>query len=135
MVTPNEIVWGPGSSALPPGAQMAVVYGDPSKNALFIIQAKFPANYKIPAHWHPTDENVTVLSGSLWMGMGDKLEESTAKAYPVGSFMSMPAKHNHFAFAKEEAVIQVAAIGPFQVNYVNPADDPRNAGKASKSKK
>lgn len=130
MVSPNDIKWGPGPAALPPGAQMAVLEGDPSKaGGLFTIRAKMPDGYKIPPHWHPTDENVTVLQGTLLMGLGEKFDQAAAHEMTAGSFATMPKGVRHFAMAKGETLIQVHAIGPFEVNYVNPADDPRNQAK------
>jgi quercetin dioxygenase-like cupin family protein len=127
MVTPAEIKWGDVPPNIPHGAKMAVLYGDPAKNELFILRLKLPAGYKIPAHWHPTDENITVLSGAFMMGMGDKLDPAKAKAYPVGSFLVTPAKTNHFAITKEETIVEVSAMGPFAITYVNPSDDPSRA--------
>ena len=92
---------------------------------MFTLRAVVPANYKIPAHWHPSAENVTVLEGTLYMGMGQKLDESKATALTAGGFTSLPGKMGHFAFTKESAVIQVHAMGPFAITYYNPADDPR----------
>jgi uncharacterized RmlC-like cupin family protein len=99
------------------------MYGDPSKPGLFIVRLKVPANYKIMPHSHPTDENVTIVSGSVAFGMGDKLD-TKAKAMPAGSFVSMPAKMHHFAFSTKESVVEVSAMGPFQIDYVDPKDDP-----------
>ena len=125
MLTPDQIKWGDAPPLFPKGAKMAVLYGDPSKpGELFIVRLKVPAGYKIPAHWHPTDENVTVISGTFNMGMGDKLDPAKSKAFPAGSFAVCPAKVNHFAFAKQAAIVEVSAIGPFAMTYVNPADDP-----------
>ena len=84
---------------------------------------KMPAGYKIPAHWHPSDENITVISGTFNLGMGDKLDVAKSKAFPAGSFAVAPAKMNHFAIAKQAAIVEVSAIGPFAITYVNPADD------------
>ena len=125
--TPDELKWGPAPPGLPPGAQLAVVSGDPSEaGGSFIMRAKFPDGYKIPAHWHPTDENVTVIQGTLNIGMGDKLDESAAKQLPVGSFALMPKNMRHFAFASGETIVQIHGIGPFEITYVNAADDPRH---------
>lgn len=125
MLTPGDIKWGDAPPVFPKGAKMAVLYGDPAKaGELFIVRLKVPAGYKIPAHWHPTDENVTVISGTFNMGMGDKLDPAKAKAFPAGSFAVAPAKVNHFAFTKQGAIVEVSAIGPFAMTYVNPADDP-----------
>ena len=127
MLTPAEVKWGDAPPNLPGGAKLAVLYGDPGKEGLFIIRLKMPAGYRIPAHWHPTDENVTVLAGSFMMGMGDTLEASSGKLYPTGSFLVTPAKTNHFAMAKGETIVEVAAMGPFAITYVNPDDDPSKA--------
>ena len=125
MLTPKDIKWGDAPAVFPKGAKMTVLYGDPAKEGqLFIVRLKMPAGYKIPAHWHPTDENITVLTGTFLMGMGDKLDASKTKAFPAGSFAVALAKVNHFAIAKTESVVEVSAIGPFAMTYVNPADDP-----------
>ena len=130
MVTPDQVKWGPGPPALPPGAQMALLDGDPSKaGALFTIRAKMPDGYKVPPHWHPTDENVTVLQGTFMMGLGEKFDPAKAHAMKAGSFARMPKEARHFAMAKGETLIQVHAIGPFEVTYVNASDDPRNKAK------
>jgi len=110
---------------LPPGAQMGVLVGNPGKAEPFVIRTKLPDGYKIPAHWHAGDENVTVMKGTLLIGKGDKLDPSSMEELPAGSFMSMPRTMRHFAMAKGETIIQVHGIGPFDITYVNPADDPR----------
>jgi quercetin dioxygenase-like cupin family protein len=104
---------------------MAMIQGDPKNPGLFAVRFRLPADYKIPPHFHPADEQVTVLAGAINMGMGDKFDTSKATALPRGSFSIVPAKANHFAFTKEETVIQVHGIGPWSITYVNPADDPR----------
>ena len=104
---------------------MAVIQGPIDQATPFIIRVKFPADYKVPAHWHPATEHVTVLSGTFHMGVGDKLDPSKTTALSAGSLSIMPAKTHHFAWTKEETVVQVHGIGPFAVTYVDPADDPR----------
>ena len=126
MIRADQIVWGVGPSSLPPGGQIAVILGDPSQPAPFTIRAKLPARYRVAPHWHPGDENVTVLSGTVAMGMGEKFDEKALMALPVGGFAAMPANARHFFTTRTAAVIQVHGMGPFVVNYVNPADDPRN---------
>ena len=127
VITPiAEAKWGPAPPALPPGAQMAVLSGDPGKAAPYAVRLKFPANYSIQAHSHPGDENVTVTSGELFMGMGDKLDKAAGKGLPTGGYAQMPAGMNHFAFTKGETTIVLFGIGPVGFKYVNPADDPRN---------
>ena len=105
---------------------MALLEGDPSApNALFTVRLRLPANYKIMPHSHPSDEHVTVMSGTLALGMGDKHDPAQLKDLPAGGFGVMPAGHHHFAMARTDTVIQVHAMGPFEFVYVNPQDDPR----------
>jgi hypothetical protein len=125
-LAPADLTWVDAPPSLPKGAKIAVLYGDPTKPGMFIIRAKFPAKYKVMPHWHPGDENVTVISGGLAIGMGDTVDPKT-KVLPAGSFFSMPAKMHHYAFTKRATVIEVAGTGPFAVNYINPADDPSKA--------
>jgi quercetin dioxygenase-like cupin family protein len=127
MVTPAEIKWGDAPPVMPPGQKMAVLVGDPSKPGLYIIRGKCPAGYKIPPHWHPSDEHVTVISGTALMGMGDKIDLKTAKTLPAGSFSVVPAKEHHYLVAKTEIVVEVIGNGPFGMTYVNPDDDPSKA--------
>jgi quercetin dioxygenase-like cupin family protein len=120
----KDVKWGPPPPALPPGAKMAVLAGDPAANGLVTVRLKMPAGYKVPPHWHPTDEHVTVLSGSVLLGMGDKLDEAQAKPLTAGGYVVAPANMHHFALTKTGAVIQIHLNGPFGITYVNPADDP-----------
>ena len=126
-VMPSDLKWGPGPAGLPAGAQVAVLSGDPGKEGMFTIRLKFPAGYAVAAHHHPTPELVTVIEGSAAMGMGDKLDKSKAKTLGVGGFVELPPNMNHFAFTETGAIVQIVSHGPFQIIYVNPADDPRNA--------
>jgi quercetin dioxygenase-like cupin family protein len=122
----GETKWGPAPPSLPPGAQLAILEGDPrTKGATYTIRAKFPDGYKVPPHWHPVDENVTVLKGTLILGRGDKFDPKGAMELTVGTFSHMPKGTRHFAQAKGETIIQVHGVGPFEVHYVNPEDDPR----------
>src|SRR5262249_26569706 len=125
MVMADDIKWSPGPPHLPEGVKISVLRGDPTKAEPYVLRAKMPAGYKVPPHWHPTDENVTVLSGTLMMGKGEKLDPDAAKALTAGSFARMPKEMRHFAFAKGETIIQIHGIGPFAITYVNPDDDPR----------
>lgn len=120
----KDVKWGPPPPALPPGAKMAVLAGDPAAAGLVTVRLKMPAGYKVPPHWHPTDEHVTVLSGSVLLGMGDKLDEAAAKTLTAGGYVVAPANMHHFALTKTGAVIQIHLNGPFGITYVNPADDP-----------
>ena len=129
----KQATWGPAPPMLPPGAQIAVLAGDPTKAAAYAIRLKFPANYAIPAHSHPTDEHVVVTSGVMTFGMGDKLTKGTAnKTIAVGGFALMPANMNHFAYTTTETTIVLYGQGPVEFKYVNPSDDPRNAKPGTK---
>jgi quercetin dioxygenase-like cupin family protein len=122
--------WGPAPPLLPAGAQIAVLAGNPTSTGAYTIRLKFPANYAIPAHSHPTDENVVVISGALTFGMGDKLskKDSAVKTLPIGGYALMPANVNHFAYTgSQETTVVLYGQGPVEFKYVNPADDPRNA--------
>ena len=123
--TPDKIQFGPAPNSLPPGAQAAVLDGDPTKAGLFVIRIKFPDGYRVPPHWHPTDEHVSVVSGTLMAGMGPKVDEGAMQTLGAGSYVKMPAKMNHYVRAKGETIVQVTGMGPFQVTYVDPKDDPR----------
>lgn len=129
MVTPDQFKWGPAPPALPAGSQIAVLEGDPSKSGPFAIRVKLPDGYKVQPHWHPTDEKIVVLEGTFGMGFGEKFDPAAGSELPVGSYAVTPEKVPHFVWAKGETVIQVSGMGPLVVNYVNPADDPRNASK------
>jgi len=124
----NDLVFGPAPAVFPPGAEMAVLQGDPSvPGAIFTVRLRFPNRYIIPAHFHPTDESVTVIRGTFLVGIGDVFDRD-AFLPPLhrGDFITAPANVNHFAQARGRTEVQVHAIGPFEMTYVNPADDPRN---------
>jgi hypothetical protein len=123
-VAAPEIKWGPAPPVLEKGAEFAVVSGDPSKAGPYVIRLKIPAGFKIAPHWHPTDENVTVISGTFALAMGEKFDAAALKDLPAGGYALMPAEMRHFAQAKTAATVQVHGVGPFALNYVNPADDP-----------
>ena len=125
MVTPSAVAWGPGPAALPAGAQAAVLEGDPAKAGPFTLRVKLPDGYKIPPHYHPADEHVTVLQGTFVMGVGEKFDQSAGRELTVGSFAMMPMGTRHFAWAKGDTILQLHGIGPWGVTYVNPSDDPR----------
>lgn len=130
-----EAQWGPAPPMLPEGAEIAVLAGNPMAPSPYTIRLKFPAHYKIPAHSHPTDENVVVVSGALTFGMGDKLQKGNPanKTLGPGGFALMPANMNHFAYSGEEpTTIVLYGQGPVEFKYVNPADDPRQAKSATR---
>jgi hypothetical protein len=117
-LTPAELTWGSGPSMLPPGASMALIEGAPFKPGPFTFRLKFPANYRIPPHWHPVKVTVTVISGTFHMGFGDELNTSKSKTLPAGSVFEMPARIHHFGWTSEETIIQEHGVGPLTVNYL-----------------
>jgi quercetin dioxygenase-like cupin family protein len=128
-VLPERIEWKPAPAAIPPGAEAAVIEGDPTRPGLFTMRLRFPDGYRIKPHYHAADEHATVISGTLIMGLGDTWDESKGTPLPAGAFSVMAAGTRHFAWARGETVIQVHAMGPWKLTYVNQADDPRNATK------
>jgi quercetin dioxygenase-like cupin family protein len=124
VATPDSLKWV--EPATFPGARMAIVQDDPSKEGLFVYRVKFPANYKIAPHRHKASENVRVLSGMFFVGMGEKFDQGSGKELLVGGFVAIPPQHPHFAWAGgQETVVQVHGVGPTDITFVNPADDPR----------
>ncbi len=124
-LTPDAVEWIAAPPVLPAGAKIAVLQGDPAQRGLFVIRILYPAGYRISPHNHPTHEHVTVLRGTLNVGMGEKFEKSATKLLNTGSFATLPAGMNHFSWVDTETEVQVHGTGPFTVNYVDPADDPR----------
>ena len=126
-VRPADVKWGDPPPVFAKGAHFTVISGDPSKEGLYVVRLKMPAGYKIMPHWHPTDEHVTVLSGTLALGMGDDFTAKTMTKLPAGGYAVLPANMHHYAMATTAAVVQVHGIGPFQLTYVHPEDDPSKA--------
>jgi quercetin dioxygenase-like cupin family protein len=131
LLTPNDVKWVDAPPVFPRGAKFAVVEGDPkTAGQLVSFRVKMPDGYKIPPHFHPADEHVIVLQGTFNMGMGDKLDQNATKPLEAGSFAVMPKGQHHYAWTKGETIVQVYAVGPWGLTYVNPADDPRSTKNA-----
>jgi len=121
----DKLAWAPAPPIFPAGAQMVVLQGDPAADGILTVRLKFPNNYVIPAHWHPTDEYVTVIKGNFLVGLGDKFsKDALLPAMQPGDFITAPARMNHFAMAQGETIVQVHMMGPFQLTYADPKDDP-----------
>ena len=127
LVPADKIQWGPVPPVLPAGAEIAVLEGNPSEKGPLTLRLRFPANYNIPAHWHSMSERLTVLSGALNVGMGDKLDRKVTQKLAPGGYVSLPAKMHHFAWAATPTVVQINLEGPFDIFYVDPADNPQKA--------
>jgi Cupin domain len=129
VINPGSIKWGDAPPSLPKGAKLAVLYGDPSKAGPFCIRLMAPAGYKIPPHWHSQAEALTVISGTFYLGMGDKMDATAAQPLKAGGFHYLPPKEHHFAFSKASSVVQINGEGPFDITYIDAADDPQKTTK------
>jgi quercetin dioxygenase-like cupin family protein len=125
VVPADAIEWGPAPASLPPGAQAAALLGHPTQPGPFVLRLKFPAGFTIPPHRHSKDEFVTVISGAFAVAAGERLDRTAAKPLPAGSFVHLPAGMAHYAMAAEPTVVQINGVGPFDVQYIDPKDDPR----------
>jgi quercetin dioxygenase-like cupin family protein len=126
IVSPHEVKWGPAPDVLPAGAQAAVLLGDPSKEGLFVLRLKFPKGYRVAPHTHSVPEVVTVMSGSFRLGMGETADQTKAQLLSPGSFFALPPGMVHHVFIDaDNTIIQISTNGPWDLNYVNPKDDPR----------
>ena len=123
--TPEAVPYGPAPAFVPAGAQLAVLEGNPmGATGDYTVRLKMPGGYRIAPHWHPQRENVTVISGTFKVGMGDVFDESKMGAFPAGSFAYLDPDMHHFAKAEGEVVVQIHGVAPVQFNYVHPEDDP-----------
>jgi quercetin dioxygenase-like cupin family protein len=130
LTCPADLKWTEGGAELP-GVKVALLYGHPDKAALFVVRARLPAHYRLPPHWHASDENVTVLSGAIYVGRGGTIDASAAKMIAAGGFFSVPAQSDHYLFTRTETTIQLTAVGPFGMMYVHPTDDPSKTAVAN----
>jgi quercetin dioxygenase-like cupin family protein len=126
MVSAKTIVWGPAPPSMPPGPKVAVLHGDPAKEGHFVMRLKAPDGFKVPPHYHPSDENLTVLQGTFMIGTGEKADPAGLKPLNAGDYMFMPKETRHYGMMKGETILQISGMGPFAITYVNPDDDPRN---------
>jgi quercetin dioxygenase-like cupin family protein len=123
--TPDKIEYGPAPTFIPAGAQLAVLEGDPTASTGdFTVRLKMPDGYRIPPHWHPKRENVTVISGNFRVGMGDSFDESKMMTFGPGSFAYLDPSMHHYGMAHGETIVQIHGMSPLQINYVNANDDP-----------
>ena len=121
---PDQITWGPGPASLPAGTKAAVLEGNPSETGPFTMRVLLPNRYRIPPHFHPAVEHVTVLPGTFKVGMGDKFDGSAMTSLPTGTFAALEPGTHHFAESQGETIVQLHGVGPWRITYVNPADDP-----------
>ena len=125
----GDLKWGPAPPVLPKGAKVAVLNGDPFKPGQYTIRLSAPANYKLAPHWHSQTENLTIISGAFYIGMGDKADAKNAHELRAGGYHYLPAKAYHYAFTKTPTVVQISGEGPFDINYLDPNDKPAAASK------
>jgi quercetin dioxygenase-like cupin family protein len=126
---PDAIKWAPAPPILPTGAKIAVLEGDPAKAGAFTLRLSLPAGYRIPPHFHPVTEHVTVIDGTFYVGMGESFDPAKVTALPTGTFAALEPGVRHFAYTKGATTIQLHGVGPWGLTYVNPADDPRTKTK------
>jgi quercetin dioxygenase-like cupin family protein len=127
VVRSDAIEWQEGPDTLPPGAEIALLHGDPYAEGVYALRVKLPPDYVVPPHFHPRTENVTVLEGTLYLGMGETFDRAKGEAMGPGAFLSIPPDHAHAAWTEEEpAVFQLHAEGPYEIHYIDPDDDPRS---------
>jgi quercetin dioxygenase-like cupin family protein len=125
-VVPGDAMkWGPAPPSLPPGAQAAILLGSPALEGPLVLRLKFPAGFVVPPHRHSKDEFVTVISGGFAISAGEKLDRAALKPLPPASFIHLPAGMPRYAIADGETVVQINGTGPFDVQYIDPKDDPR----------
>lgn len=125
IIEADKVQWSAGPPSIGAGAQAAVLYGDPSKEGIFVMRLKLPSGFKIAPHTHPKPEILTVVSGAFHIGMGSTADETKAQRLGPGSFFAFEPGLAHYAHVDEETVVQLSSTGPWTINYVNPADDPR----------
>lgn len=125
IVQPDQVKYGPAPDVLPRGAELAILEGNPSEPGPFTMRLRMPDGYRIPPHYHPAIEHVTVLQGTFKVGMGDKFDASALTPLATGTFGALAPGTHHFAQAQGKTVLQLHGVGPWKLTYVNPADDPR----------
>lgn len=134
VVPVEKVQWNPAPPILPPGAQLAVLEGNPGAKGPIVMRLKFPANYVVPPHWHSMAERITVISGTFNIGDGDAVDRKASQPLTAGGFLSLPAKMHHYAWVKVPTIVQINLEGPFDLFYVNAADDPQKKAAPSSTK-
>jgi hypothetical protein len=125
VATPDAVKWVKAPASLPEGAKLAILEGNPASAGPFTMRLSMPAGYRIPPHFHPVIEHVTVIEGTFYVGMGEAFDASKAVALPTGTFAALEPGVRHYALTKAPTIIQLHGVGPWSLTYVNPADDPR----------
>jgi len=128
-VSAEEITWGEAPPVFPKGAQMAVLFGNPSKKGPYAIRFKMPDGYKIAPHWHTQDEQLTVLTGTFVLHLGDTMDVPGHTLGP-SAYHFLPARMHHAAESTGETILQINGNGPFDIHYLDPADDPSKKASA-----
>ncbi len=124
-INPAKIVWTDSTPALPKGAKLAILSGNPGKEGIFTIRLLLPPDYVIAPHRHPSDEHITVIDGQLSVGMGATIDRNEAWKLDRGGYAVAAANMNHYLLTTAGATVQITAEGPFQMIYADPKDDPR----------
>jgi quercetin dioxygenase-like cupin family protein len=118
-VFPDQIQWGEAPPSLPPGAKVYILEGNPLQDGIFTMRVKFPPYYKLPAHWHPKDERVTVIEGAVYVGFGETMDTTSAQKFSQGSYYVNPVESHHYVFTQSEGVVmQITGNGPWGITYI-----------------
>jgi quercetin dioxygenase-like cupin family protein len=118
-VFPDQIQWGEAPPSLPPGAKVYMLEGSPMQEGIFTMRVKFPPYYKLPAHWHPNDERITVLEGAVYVGFGETMDTTNAQKFTPGCYYVNPKESHHYVFTQSEGVImQMTGLGPWGITYI-----------------
>jgi hypothetical protein len=118
-VFPDQIQWGEAPPSLPPGAKISIFEGNPLQDGIFTMRVKFPPYYKLPAHWHPKDERVTVIEGAVYVGFGETMDTTAAQKFSQGAYYVNPVESHHYVFTQTEGVVmQITGNGPWGITYI-----------------
>ena len=125
LINVKSIKWSAAPPAVPKGAQVAVLHGDPNKEGEYVMRVKLPPRYKMPFHWHTKTEHITVISGALYVANQETFDKRIAHPVKQGGFLYLPARAQQFAFTKGATVVEIHGEGPYDIKYTNPSDDPQ----------
>jgi mannose-6-phosphate isomerase-like protein (cupin superfamily) len=115
-VNSTKIVWKDGPPTLPKGTKVAVLEGDPKQPGMFTMRLRVPAGSKVMPHWHPRPERVTILSGKVAVGFGDKWDDKELRRFGPGDFYVNPPESHHYVFFPRTSVIQITGEGPWELH-------------------
>jgi quercetin dioxygenase-like cupin family protein len=125
VLSQDKLEWREGPPELPPGAEVAMLFGNPAQGGPFILRLRAAKGYKVGPHKHSGMETLTVLSGSLRYGEGNKVDPLVEQTLSTGGFAAAPAEMVHWVSFNDNTVVQITGVGPWNITYLDPRDDPR----------